>query len=370
MRATRPRSSSSTTGRRTEVRRPPVPRRTASRYRCFRSRTADASPRGRPARGRDRRPCPLPRQPRPLEPGSARFRRRANRRRRRRLERARRHRSRREPVRPLSGTCSRSSSSPTTSAIHGRRASTRTPSSGSRKERPASWRRETLCWTAFEAFSTRYADPRNANDDTPIIRRLAEERPIHISPQFRARYWPRDTLRGFLKHAYHRGIVFLDGHGRRESAFFPFVARLLSGERRAVAVAPRSPRLLPSWPGPSHWRRSRRRAKGRSRTRPSRSPRSRPSTRSRTELGCGGARSRSQARASERGEGEGTVRGAGERRWMGGGEEGGGAGEEGGRGVGGSRESARCRGTSCEREIGGGVSSSGGRWRLGGRGGG
>jgi glycosyltransferase involved in cell wall biosynthesis len=102
---------------------------------------------------------------------------------------------------------------------------------------------------AFEAFSTRYADPRNANDDTPIIRRLAEEGPIHISPQFRARYRPRDTLRGFLKHAYHRGIVFLDGHGRRESAFFPLVLAFFPLSGAAVAVAARKPTAVPVMAG-------------------------------------------------------------------------------------------------------------------------
>ncbi len=102
---------------------------------------------------------------------------------------------------------------------------------------------------AFEAFSTRYDDPRNANDDTPIIRRLAEQRPIHISPQFRARYRPRETLRGFLKHAYHRGIVFLDGHGRRESAFFPVVLAFFPLSAVAVAVAARKPVAAPAMAG-------------------------------------------------------------------------------------------------------------------------
>ena len=46
--------------------------------------------------------------------------------------------------------------------------------------------------SAFGAFTTRYDDTRMANDDTPIIRRLAEEGPIHISPRFSCLYRPRD----------------------------------------------------------------------------------------------------------------------------------------------------------------------------------
>jgi glycosyltransferase involved in cell wall biosynthesis len=76
---------------------------------------------------------------------------------------------------------------------------------------------------AFAAFRTAYADVRNANDDTPIIRWIAAREPINISPRFSCRYQSRGRLAPFLRHAFHRGIVFVDGHGRRESRFFPFV---------------------------------------------------------------------------------------------------------------------------------------------------
>jgi glycosyltransferase involved in cell wall biosynthesis len=98
---------------------------------------------------------------------------------------------------------------------------------------------------AFDAFSTRYSDVRNANDDTPIIRRLAEQQPINISPRFGALYRPRTNLRGFLKHAYHRGLVFLDGHGRRESGFFPLVIAFYPLSVGAVVLAVRRPVSMP-----------------------------------------------------------------------------------------------------------------------------
>jgi glycosyltransferase involved in cell wall biosynthesis len=80
-----------------------------------------------------------------------------------------------------------------------------------------------LLLDAFAAFRTRYSDIRHANDDTPVIRWLAARRPINISPSFSCRYAARQRPEAFVRHAYHRGTVFVDGHGRRESRFFPAV---------------------------------------------------------------------------------------------------------------------------------------------------
>jgi glycosyltransferase involved in cell wall biosynthesis len=77
---------------------------------------------------------------------------------------------------------------------------------------------------AFDAFRSTYADLRHANDDTPVIRWLAERRSINISPRFACRYQPRESLRPFLEHAHHRGTVFVDGHARRGSRFAPAIA--------------------------------------------------------------------------------------------------------------------------------------------------
>jgi glycosyltransferase involved in cell wall biosynthesis len=77
---------------------------------------------------------------------------------------------------------------------------------------------------AFSELPTRYADARHANDDTPQLRRIVASERIHVSPSFASDYLPRATFRTFVRHSLHRGTVFLDGHGRRESRFFPFVA--------------------------------------------------------------------------------------------------------------------------------------------------
>jgi glycosyltransferase involved in cell wall biosynthesis len=95
---------------------------------------------------------------------------------------------------------------------------------------------------AFARFRSHYADIRQANDDTPILRAIAAEERIHISPEFACTYSPRTTFAGFLRHAVHRGTVFLDGHGTPESRFFPAVVAFFP-----VSVALlRRPSLVPA----------------------------------------------------------------------------------------------------------------------------
>ena len=99
---------------------------------------------------------------------------------------------------------------------------------------------------SFAQFQPHYSDTRDANDDGPILRAVAQRRPIWISPEFDCTYRPRTSVTAFARHAFHRGVVFLDGHGRRESRFFPIVAvfyplslaALIVAVRRPVAVLP------------------------------------------------------------------------------------------------------------------------------------
>ena len=98
---------------------------------------------------------------------------------------------------------------------------------------------------SFHAFRTRYADVRLANDDTPVLRDLASRRRIGISPCFSCVYTPRTDVAAFLRHAIHRGVVFLDGHGTPASrfypaavAFFPISAALALASLRRPGIAP------------------------------------------------------------------------------------------------------------------------------------
>src|SRR5205814_1665815 len=73
---------------------------------------------------------------------------------------------------------------------------------------------------AFAAFRSYYPEQRFSNDDTPVLRWIAERHGIGVSPHFSAMYVPRTRMLTFLRHSFRRGTVFLDGHGRRESRFF------------------------------------------------------------------------------------------------------------------------------------------------------
>jgi hypothetical protein len=103
-----------------------------------------------------------------------------------------------------------------------------------------------LVLDAIASFHTRYADLRQANDDTPLLRWIAEREPIHVSPGFRSHYRPRTTLASFLRHSVHRGVVFLDGHGRPESRFFPAVVLFYPVSLGLGLAALRRPVLVPA----------------------------------------------------------------------------------------------------------------------------
>ena len=101
----------------------------------------------------------------------------------------------------------------------------------------------TLLVGAFGQFSTRYGDVRLANDDTPILRALAAAERISISPRFACEYAPRETVEGFVRHAFHRGVVFVDGHGTRASRFFWPTAAFFPSSAALVAAASRRPAI-------------------------------------------------------------------------------------------------------------------------------
>ena len=106
--------------------------------------------------------------------------------------------------------------------------------------------RRRLLLEAFDRFRSGYADEHNANDDTPVLRYLAAQEDIHVSPQFACRYTPRESLESFFRHSVHRGVVFLDGHGRPDSRYFPAAVAFYPVSAALVAVAFRRPVMLPA----------------------------------------------------------------------------------------------------------------------------
>lgn len=78
-------------------------------------------------------------------------------------------------------------------------------------------------------FEQHTRDQKTSNDDTLLIRRIAEHHSININPKFNCTYHARTNLKQFLKHVHHRGMVFVDGFLRRDGNlfFYPLVAFLL-----------------------------------------------------------------------------------------------------------------------------------------------
>lgn len=96
---------------------------------------------------------------------------------------------------------------------------------------------------AIANFDSYYADTRDANDDTNIIRSLARQQPINISPGFSCLYRSRDSFLPFLRHAYHRGGVFVDGFGRPGTRFFAVIVAFYPLSLLGTVIGLRRPRL-------------------------------------------------------------------------------------------------------------------------------
>jgi glycosyltransferase involved in cell wall biosynthesis len=99
-----------------------------------------------------------------------------------------------------------------------------------------------LLLTAMGEVRSMYDTLEHANDDTLMIRAIAERQAINISPGFSCLYRSRTTLRGFLRHAMHRGGVFVDGYGRPGTRFFPVVWAFFPMSLMAAGAAVRRPR--------------------------------------------------------------------------------------------------------------------------------
>lgn len=76
-----------------------------------------------------------------------------------------------------------------------------------------------LLQDAFKAFDPTVADWHKVNDDTAVLRWVAERTPINISPNYSSSYNARTDLKAFLKHAEHRGTVLIDGYLRPGTRF-------------------------------------------------------------------------------------------------------------------------------------------------------
>jgi glycosyltransferase involved in cell wall biosynthesis len=103
-----------------------------------------------------------------------------------------------------------------------------------------------LMLEAVTRFESKYADLRHSSDDTTPLRWLAAQERINIAPQFAYTYTFGESLEGFLRHAYKRGVHFLDGHGRPESRFFPLAAAFYPVSAALALGALRRPLVVPA----------------------------------------------------------------------------------------------------------------------------
>jgi glycosyltransferase involved in cell wall biosynthesis len=94
----------------------------------------------------------------------------------------------------------------------------------------------TVLLQAFEEFEEQTHDVKHANDDTRLIRIIARDHRINLSPSYSCTYHARTRLSQFFSHSYHRGGVFVDGFLRPGTRFFIPLILFLIGSVAAVAA--------------------------------------------------------------------------------------------------------------------------------------
>lgn len=101
-----------------------------------------------------------------------------------------------------------------------------------------------LLLDAYAEFSTYYDDLRRVNDDTSLIRTLAEREPVYLGPEFAFTYHARDSLKGFMRHAFYRGIHFIDGYLRPGTRYFWLLVAVLAATPVGITLAAFKPLLV------------------------------------------------------------------------------------------------------------------------------
>ncbi len=90
---------------------------------------------------------------------------------------------------------------------------------------------------AFDAFVPSVSDWSKVNDDTAVLRWVAEREAINIAPAYSCTYHARGDLWEFLRHAYHRGAVLIDGYLRPGTRFAKPISIVLVGSPVVVVYA-------------------------------------------------------------------------------------------------------------------------------------
>lgn len=101
---------------------------------------------------------------------------------------------------------------------------------------------------ANDWFVDNTKDLKTSNDDTLLIRHIAENNSINVSPSFWCLYHARGTLRQYTKHVYHRGKVFVDGFLRNDGNrfFVPLILFLILSAALPVALVVKHSLVIPT----------------------------------------------------------------------------------------------------------------------------
>lgn len=90
---------------------------------------------------------------------------------------------------------------------------------------------------AINEFDQEERDLKKSSDDTHLIRIIARDNPINLSPQFSCVYHARNTFKAFAQHSYHRGQVFVDGFFRPDTRFYvPIILFLIISLSIAISI--------------------------------------------------------------------------------------------------------------------------------------
>lgn len=73
---------------------------------------------------------------------------------------------------------------------------------------------------ANDWFEKNTKDIKTSNDDTLLLRYIAKDNSINVSPDFWCLYHARSSLKQYTRHVFHRGKVFVDGFLRNDGNHF------------------------------------------------------------------------------------------------------------------------------------------------------
>lgn len=94
-----------------------------------------------------------------------------------------------------------------------------------------------LLLEAMHEFEKQTFDIKSSSDDTHLIRLIAAQERIYLSPSFSCTYHARTNIRQFVKHSYNRGKFFVDGFLRPGNRFYyPLIGFLIMCIVAAISV--------------------------------------------------------------------------------------------------------------------------------------